>query len=181
MMMHSHGGAAAVAGWRCLVVVCFVIACCCGASMDAPKHNCTLKTHRITKNNAILTQITRQIFAKLESRQSLLNFKGILNEADGIVISRCVAFALCRCVVAVRVESEMHCMDAVTDEGVVSGEEGDLIHRHINIINSRARTRTTVIIIIIIISLSLTHTPTHTEATWGSTACLKRWRSFKRR
>lgn len=30
-----------------------------------------------------------KIFAKLESRQSLLNFKGILNEADGIIISRC--------------------------------------------------------------------------------------------
>lgn len=29
-----------------------------------------------------------KIFAKLESRQSLLNFKGILNEADGIIISR---------------------------------------------------------------------------------------------
>lgn len=31
-----------------------------------------------------------KIFAKLESRQSLLNFKGILNEADGIIISRSV-------------------------------------------------------------------------------------------
>jgi pyruvate kinase len=31
-----------------------------------------------------------KIFAKLESRQSLLNFKGILNEADGIIISRWV-------------------------------------------------------------------------------------------
>jgi pyruvate kinase len=29
-----------------------------------------------------------KIMAKLESRQSLLNFKGILNEADGIIISR---------------------------------------------------------------------------------------------
>jgi pyruvate kinase len=31
-----------------------------------------------------------KIMAKLESRQSLLNFKGILNEADGIIISRWV-------------------------------------------------------------------------------------------
>lgn len=29
-----------------------------------------------------------KVFAKLESRQALLNFKGILNEADGIIISR---------------------------------------------------------------------------------------------
>lgn len=35
-----------------------------------------------------------KIFAKLESRQSLLNFKGILNEADGIIISRCVHSAV---------------------------------------------------------------------------------------
>lgn len=41
-----------------------------------------------------------KIFAKLESRQSLLNFKGILNEADGVIISRYVkvpvtSFSLC--------------------------------------------------------------------------------------
>lgn len=29
-----------------------------------------------------------KILAKLESRQSLLNFQGILNEADGVIISR---------------------------------------------------------------------------------------------
>ncbi|KAI8472796.1 MAG: pyruvate kinase [Monoraphidium minutum] len=29
-----------------------------------------------------------KIFAKLESRQALLNFKGVLNEADGVIISR---------------------------------------------------------------------------------------------
>lgn len=33
-----------------------------------------------------------KVIAKLESRQSLLNFKGILNEADGIAISRCLPF-----------------------------------------------------------------------------------------
>ena len=29
-----------------------------------------------------------KIFGKLESRQALLNFKGVLNEADGVIISR---------------------------------------------------------------------------------------------